>query len=457
MKSKRTWITAAGVMALLAAVAVLALLMRARPEPVSADLPDGTRFRLAQTAYTNSFQYTQQFTPSWLLPFTPFIPDRIENRFLKSGSTLGLGNSTRSNLMLVVEATNDKKEATDITRLRIRDNQGNVYDGNGRNGMMSTTGQKVGVFIASVFPKRSEELFAEFLIETKPGTWTNIGPFPIPNPEFKDYPQWTPEPLPQRQVDDDFVATLKRFQSGPQPLLAEANADMSVVPRSVLLDFEFGESGVLTDEYRVHRVTLSDATGNKWSPRFNPIKPLRNQWVTNGTALFVGGVWPGEDAWKINLEVIRERNHSDTEVWNVPPIKLPSAGSFNTLTHQHVLGSMTNRVAAILAPGVQVTNQWQWTVRYWGNDRNVYPVAIESLGRGDRRPVLLSAKSESGAAFRIVEHRGANSANQCIFVEPPAAGATELHLKIAFPEMKKLEFLAKPEFVDEMVARVEKD
>jgi hypothetical protein len=294
MKNKKTWGIAVG---LLLVAVLLAFLLRSGQETVKSDLPDGTSYRLVTAVYTNQFNYQRRYLPDAVRPFAPLIPDLLEEKFLLAGGSIGLGSSGETNLMVVVEAFNENGNPKGARWMRIRDDAGNVHDGNSPRGSLTGGGYSSQIYVPPVLPNRSKELFVELLVNMGDGGWTNIGPFAITNPNFKEHPQWTPEPLPQARSTNDLTATLVRFASGPGSPSVTGNAPLSeATPRSVRLNFDFTENGQPTDQHRVHWVSLADATGNKWEPHFDPIRPTGYSWVTNGMVEFVGGVWPGEDA-----------------------------------------------------------------------------------------------------------------------------------------------------------------
>ncbi len=447
MKNQKSLVIA---FSLLAGVWLLALLViNSSSNRVVSELPDGTSYTLALVAYTNNYSYSRRQIPDWARPFAPLIPDGIERKLFPAGGSIGLGTSAETNLMVVIDATNKRGMATRPESLRIRDEDGNAYDGTATTGMLSVGGDSSTVYLASVTPNRSKNLYLEPLVHLADGTWTNLGPFAITNPKYKVHPQWTPEPIPQLRADQDITASLVRFESGLGMTSVISRALTSDAdPRSTFVGFEFTEAGQSVDCFRVHKITLSDATGNKWSPYLKNPSPAARSQATNAITRFVGGLWPGEDAWKIDLQAIRTGDFNPKDVWQVPPIPMPGANSFNELTNEFNLGETTIQIANILAPGVEVTNRWQWTVRYWGNEASVYPVGLECTNPGNRRPIILEARNENGTDFNILNHQNVDHPMQSIFLQPPPEGATELNLKMAFPELKEFEFIARPEFVE---------
>lgn len=412
-------------------------------------LPDGTKFKLGLVALTNSYSYAQMRGPAWMLRFSKLIPDVIERRFVTLGGSIGMGSSAETNLMVAIEAHNDQGPVTEPNWLRITDEDGNRFIGNTRDGMLSSgNSDVVRVWIVSDLPRRTRKLYLEPLVFLSDGTWTNIGPFQIANPFFGRFPQWKPEPLPQTRTNDDLAAILVKLISGSSTSRIAHGAPASPAnPRSTRMEFSFGESGRPVDHYRIHLLTISDATGNKWSPYLD-INAGRAGWTSNGVAEFVGALWPGEDAWKIELQALRSAEFASNEVWNVPPIPLPNAQLHDDLANRFEVDGGSVRLANILAPGVEVTNHWQWIVRYWGQESSVFGLGVQfDEPMKDRRLVVVQATDQAGKEFRLVEHRGADYPQQALFLQSPPA-ATELHLKLAFPRLRKFEFLARPEFVD---------
>ena len=404
--------------ALLLVVLLLILLTNHTTDGVHVSrLPDGTSYRLVMTAFTNNFTYKRSSAPRELLPFLPIIPDFIEKRLFSSGGSLGLGGSTNPDLMLVIEATNDSGPATQPDALRIRDDLGNAFDMPYINGVLSIAPGNVSMmYVAHVTPNRSSRLFIEPLVELPGGIWTNLGPFAVTNPKYGDHPQLTPEPVPQTREDGELSVTLRGFEStagqhdGETPL---------AMPRRASLEFDFTDSGLPSENHRLHRIVLVDATGNQWSPHLSTNTASRLGWIIGGKTEFRGGLWPGEDAWKIDLQVIRTAGFNAADIWDVPVIRLPKPNEFVKPNTTFELDDLNATIANMLAPGVQITNRWQWSVRYWGNESSVYPIGMECLNMGDRRPVVLEACNENGTDFRIINHQNVDHPMQCIFVSLP--------------------------------------
>src|SRR6185436_13822948 len=62
--------------------------------------------------------------------------------------------------------------------------------------------------------------------------------------------------------------------------------------------------GEVSHEWRIKKLTISDATGNRWSPYLSFSGPDAWNWTTNGVVEFFGALWPSEQAWKLQLELL---------------------------------------------------------------------------------------------------------------------------------------------------------
>ncbi|MBI1178751.1 hypothetical protein GC207_15070 [bacterium] len=412
-------------------------------------LPDGTEFRLTMAAFTNSYSYTRKLAPAWVLRYSKFIPDFIERRLVKGAGTIGMGSPAGTNLMVAFDVLNTNGRPSRISWLRIRDTDDNAFETYGQRGEISSGSAFSQIWVVSELPRRTQKLQLEPLVMLPDGRWTNIGPFQIANPFFGKFPQWKPKPLPQARTNDGLTATLTKLIAGsPTSSVAQGAPASPANPRSTRMEFSFSESGKPVDHYRIHHLAIADATGNKWSPYLN-INGGRGGWSTNGATEFLGALWPGEDAWKIELQALRNADFAETEIWSPPVIPLPNAQTHDDLTNRFEVDGLSIHLANIEAPGVEVTDSWQSIVRYWGQESSVYALGVMfDEDMRDRRLVLVGAEDQRGKPFKLVEQRGADYPQQALFLQAPN-GATELHLKLAFPKLKKFEYLAHPKFIAE--------
>ena len=101
------------------------------------------------------------------------------------------------------------------------------------------------------------------------GSWTNAAEFRIRNPLYAKYPQWTPEPWPATKSDGTLSVTLKEFKAIAIDSLSAAGTHLA---------FSFAENGAESPAWRIQKLTISDATGNCWSPYLDLVQQ-RGNWA----------------------------------------------------------------------------------------------------------------------------------------------------------------------------------
>src|SRR6266536_6392128 len=180
-------------------------------------LPDGSTLELRQVIFANGYQYKHQTGNRFVRLVAPVTPAFIKNRFFPpsfSGS-FGFGGDGNTNLILVtVNRSKAPNWWSSLARLRVFDEQGNVYDARWGSHTLGYTGEIVHGWQVRAFPRRSRTVGLLFLAQNPDGSWTNVSSFTIRNPAGADYPQWTPEPWPSTKSAGDLAVTLREFQSG---------------------------------------------------------------------------------------------------------------------------------------------------------------------------------------------------------------------------------------------------
>jgi len=193
----------------------------------------------------------------------------------------------------------------------------------------------------------------------------------------------------------------------------------------------------------VQKLTISDATGNRWSPFLDFVKQDFN-WTSNGVVEFFGALWPGEQAWKLNVEVVRTAKFAPEQLWEVA-VPLPRPGIVNPLTNVWE----TIKLLSIASPETDHTGDYKWAAKWWGaNKSKVYSLAlsVDAKPKGTRLSVVRSL-DEQGREIKVVQHGNQDSKNQAIFFIPPD-DAAEARFTLALQNSRFVEFLARPQFVD---------
>src|SRR5436190_1755828 len=98
-----------------------------------------------------------------------------------------------------------------------------------------------------------------------------------------------------------------------EPFPGAANCWVCAALHKTRLVFSFAEDGLPMNNWRVQKLTISDATGNRWSPYLESVNQNFDR-ATNGMAEFFGALWPGENAWKFDVEFVRTAGFSADEL-----------------------------------------------------------------------------------------------------------------------------------------------
>jgi hypothetical protein len=413
-------------------------------------MADGSTLELRQVFFcaTNASYYHRSGNRLQRI-LAPITPASIRNRFFPTGSgSFGFGTDGNTNLMVItVNRSSAPSWWSSLARLRITDEQGNVYDARWGSHTLGLPGEVAHGWQIRAFPRRSETLGLQFLAQTPDGSWTSAARFTIRNPAFAHYPQWNPESWPATKSDGDLAVTIREFQSGGRMSGDRGKGDEQTVPRKTRVVFNFAENGQPVNTWRVQKLTLSDATGNRWFPYFDFVNQ-NFDWVTNGTAEFFGALWPGENGWQLDLECVRIGRFKAEELWEPPPIQLPGFGKLTELTNHWQHDGVSVQLVALASPNTDHPDPFKWTCKWWGEDKNkIYSLAVK-LGPELNGHRLIVAKSvgDDGREIEIVQHANQDFGDQAVFLKP-SPESRELRLTFALQRSRFVQFLARPEFV----------
>ncbi len=222
--------------------------------------------------------------------------------------------------------------------------------------------------------------------------------------------------------------------------------EASTAARKTHLLFTFQEDGRPTENWRLQKVTLSDATGNGWFPYLDLTKQEFN-WAKGGQAEFLGALWPGENAWKLDVEVVRSGGFLTNDIFKVN-ILLPSPGAVLHLTNEWPHESVTLKLNALASPDTDHVGNYKWVGKWWGEDKNkVYSLVLHvEPDLNGQRLSLIKAIDDTGAPVDLLEHRSQDYKQQALFLKP-GPDASTLQLTFALSHSRLLQFLARPEFI----------
>jgi hypothetical protein len=413
-------------------------------------LPDGGTLRLLEVALTAT-NYNYAYRPGGRIVelLRPVLPPFILKRF-NGGGGFGFGIEGDTNLIAITlhrAAPAPPKSMTAIARLRISDDAGNIYDACWGAHTLGFMDETVNGWQIRAFPRRSPYLKLLFMTEFQDGTWATAGLFQIRNPLFREYPQWTPEGLPATKADGNVAATLDEFTSGETMSRRNGSGDEATRARKTRLLFSFAENGRPSDQWRVQKLTISDATGNHWSPYLN-LLDQQFTWAWGGVVEVFGALWPGEQAWKVEVEASRTGGFAPEELHEFT-MTLPAPGTISVLTKQWEHDGLTLNLDALASPNKDHPGDFQWIGKWWGEDKDkTYSLALhlESDLKG-RRLTVVRAQDQEGTGVKVLEHRNQDYSKQAVFLKP-GQNATTLGITFAIQRSRFFTFVARPAFAN---------
>jgi hypothetical protein len=442
---------ALGLIVVAAFVAAALLLLNRGPADevgVVRRLPDGSTLELRHIAFTTNYTYRYQGGNRLQRFIAPVVPPFLKKWLLPQWSgSMGWGNTDTNLFAITVNHSDAANWSSGLNRLVVFDDQGNSFDAAMGASTTAQPSEYVHGWQIRTFPRRSETLGLRFLAKTPDSSWTNAAEFRIRNPAFKNFPQWTPEPWPTTKRDGNLAVTLSEFQCGGRMSGNRGKGDEQTAARKTRIVFTFAGNGRPVDNWRVQKLTLSDATGNHWFPYLDFVKQDFD-WTTNGTVEFFGALWSGENAWKLDVECVRTAGFSAEELWEAPPIQLPAFGQITDLTNNWQNDGVAVRLVALASPNTDHPGAFKWIAKWWGEDKNkVYSLALKlSPDLKSHRLSVVKAVDQDGREVEIVQHGNQDDVEQAVFLKP-SPESRELKLTFAIQRSRFIQFLARPEFV----------
>lgn len=444
---------------LVATAVLIGVLILSRKNPSATDvgqirhLPDGSTLRLDRAVFTaTNYSYSYQRGNKLVRLIAPILPQTFRNRLNLSSGSFGFGHDGNTNLFVIsINRSSPGKRnffSSSIARVRVLDAEGNVYDTCWGANTLGMQGETIHGWQIRSFPRRNRTITLQFFADLPGDIWTNAAQFQIPNPAYADYAQWIPEPWPTTKTNASLAVTLQEFVSGERMSGRRARGDDTTAARKTRLLFSFAQDGKPSNDWRVRKLTLTDATGNHWAPFLDFVEKDFN-WAQGGEVEFFGALWRGENAWKLNAELVRTGGFHSEDLWEVP-IPLPAVGSVATLTNVWNDDGKTVKLVAFASPNRDHAGDFKWIAKWWGADKNeVYSLALQvnGLAKGQRLSVV-KALDDSGAETKIVQHGSQDDERQALFLKP-AGAATTIRLTMALQKSAFVEFLVRPNFTHE--------
>ena len=349
---KRAWLA----LALVAVAAVIAVWWTARNRvpPVILTLPDGQQFRFVGVTYG-----TKNTPPIFLARLAEWLPTNLA-KYVRSHAGTRLNQPTPTIVLsepqyvVWFQRTGSNAVPANSTQML----QALVSDELGAEGGQSSADAFASATIwanltFSVVPRRSRIIQLKFY----PIPVTNsqaVAQVRFPNPFYGHYPQWRSEPLPAVKQVGDLEVRLENFATGvaqrelPRVLgngrqgvnFRPAHEGEYAVPYFDVLARSTRDTN---EAWVVQAYELSDATGNVLS---RPLSSSPGNWASPVTLMgeyrFVlpGTLWPGENAWRLKLELKRKAGFPPEDVTTFGKVPVPAAGTISTTPIMNMAGGM---------------------------------------------------------------------------------------------------------------------
>ena len=266
-------------------------------------LADGSTLLLKEMVLTNTnYNYAHNHKGLFLRLVEPILPNFLLQKLPASSGSFGFGSDGNTNIYIVTVTTRKANSSSStVGRLRVIGDTTNVYDACWGASTLGMQNELVHGWKVRAFPRRSRRLSLDFLDVKADGSWSEAANFEIENPAYGKYPQWQPEPVPVTKTNEDLSVTLAEFTSGEKTPETHGFTTDSLASRSTGLLFKFEEDGQPSEDWRIQKVTISDATGNRWFPYLD-LQAKRFSWASKGQVQFFGALWPaktpGNWMWK---------------------------------------------------------------------------------------------------------------------------------------------------------------
>jgi len=159
-----------------------------------------------------------------------------------------------------------------------------------------------------------------------------------------------------------------------------------------------------------------------------------------------GALWPGEYAWKLDVEFVRTRGFEPYDLWETT-VPIPKPGTLVNLTNRWELTNQTVELIGFAAPNREFTGDFRWIGKWWGENRDkVFSLAVKLGPKAQpNRLTLVRAVDENEATAKLMQHASQDDPCQVFFLKP-AQDATELRLTFAVQRSRSVQFVARPDF-----------
>jgi hypothetical protein len=203
------------------------------------------------------------------------------------------------------------------------------------------------------------------------------------------------------------------------------------------------DHGKETDHFRIGAVKLADATGNIWRTELNQFRQAEFNSASNSIVEVAGALWRDEDAWNIEVEILRTDGFPEDEVIKLSNMPMPEPKSFVELRGETNGLPSSIPMVILLAPSTLAQGNQSWA---WRRDDGFTVGLRLKADAGGKLLEVISAQNQNGDQLKLLFQTAPDGFGRALVFEP-LPGTTSINLKLALPEIRKFEFIARPEFV----------
>jgi hypothetical protein len=258
------------------------------------------------------------------------------------------------------------------------------------------------------------------------GEWTPLARFVVSNPDSGPHPRWKPQPLSITRATGGLSATLTALETGVRPRGAAAGEGWSRAA------FRLAWKGRPSLAWQPAAITLSDATGNQWTPVAGAVSLNGGeQWL-----LFRSLLWPDEAAWKLAVRFEQRAGFAPEQLWTTPPLDLPARREVHRVDADVRRQGATLRLLGIAGPAAAV-----WDGYGWNAARPILHTRLSPAESG-LRVSLLQARDDRGRNVPVSPSLY-GGAGKYSFVLNPAPHAKQITATLAVYRPRFVEFIAR--------------
>lgn len=294
----------------------------------------------------------------------------------------------------------------------------------------------------TVWPRREREITVSVYHYPATGAVRRCGSIVFPNPLYRSYPQWKPEPLPSVKRAGDLEVALEKLSTGHSQLTEYKRL------KGGGHEITFGTNRVDGENYtvcfmrlrpltntnevwQVSHVETSDATGNKIGNN------MMSGGCVDGHFTYSPALWPGE-TWKLHCELKRTGGFKPEEQFTFRDVPLGGLNVTNRVARTTNCNGLIVTMEHIVRRAPPV-DQLDWS------RSEVSQVQFTLSGQtNDLHLDLLSAHTGNGTNLASRSWSGTGTNRTYHFREIPT-NATTADFTFTVQRSRWVEFTVKPE------------